>query len=474
VSSGLRNIETPLQHNHLIVVLFLSISVFVIAALYPDHMLLASASIALLGGSLWLMQKTTNLQDWKRPTITGVCYLYFLVTLFIPSFFVFVDRDEPYRSRFLFGVASILITLPLGILVANSVYRFTKQDLSAYLDKPLETVRETAGSTRAFLMLLAFALGVTALYLTEVREIPLFYILKNPGEFLVASELRYDALLGLESRFRYIYVVTRDVLYPFLVLVAFGRYLTTRATKWAILFSVTIAGALAYASLTIQKAPVAVLFFLLLVFYLLYQRGVVNKRLVAIGLICVIAFPTVIFLQVFEPDAGLSGALVFVANRVFHGPSEVLYFYFEVFPSKHPYLYDRSIGKLTWLTGNQEFDTPNYVGVYGYPGAPDYVHASAPFIGDLNAGFGLAGVVLGGFVAGFVMEAIQIYIVRKRKTVENFATYIFEIYGLLLLNHTAFPTILVSYGVVPVLVLAWMLPRLEGSFTAFSLAFRRA
>ena len=118
--------------------------------------------------------------------------------------------------------------------------------------------------------------------------------------------------------------------------------------------------------------------------------------------------------------------------------------------------------------GLKYFDTANYVGRYGYPEYIESVNANGAFIGDLNADFGLAGVLVGGVFAGALMQAIHIYVVRRRKTIFGLACYAFMVFAFWDLNSGSLPTLLASNGVLLVLLLCYFFDRiaLQGALSS--------
>ena len=89
-------------------------------------------SAAVVGLSRWLVRKTTQPFNFKRVTIMGFWYLTYMAMIFLPAFFVFADQEGPYRSRYLFAVHSVLITVPAGWLLAKWFCRFREHENERY------------------------------------------------------------------------------------------------------------------------------------------------------------------------------------------------------------------------------------------------------------------------------------------------------------------------------------------------------
>jgi oligosaccharide repeat unit polymerase len=407
-----------------------------------------------------LTRRSFDVFDLRRVTIGAFWYLTYLSMVFFPAFFVYTDQEGPYRSAFLFAVESVLITVPVGWWIANGYFHFRKRDVERYFAQPIDSLdRCPQVYKRASLLLVILAL-LTGLYILEAQTIPLFYLLRNPGDYKRLVLLREDSFKLLDSPLKYVYALARGVGFPLLILVSFGAVLRKRnSKKWHTMFVISLVMGIFFASLSLAKAPVAYIFLVLMLYLYLFRGGLLSRKVVAALLVLVFLFPVTVILAISSEDTTLGMALAGMGARLLYQPAAGVYYYFEVFPSHVPYLNGRSIGKLSWLLGESYFDTPNYVGLYETPGATESVSANAAFIADLNADFGLWGVIVGGILTGFIMESIQIYIFRKRKTPVSLAVYAFLMVTFWNLNSTSLPIVLASNGAVLAVVLGWALER---------------
>jgi oligosaccharide repeat unit polymerase len=415
----------------------------------------ACESAIVLSLSWWLVRKTTVLFNFRRVMITGFWYLTYLAMIFIPAFFVFGDQEDPYRSRYLFAVHSVLITVPIGWLLANWFCRFRKCDNERFF---LATIANTGNARRlktVYLFLLIPSIILTIIYVRSVETIPLFYLLRNPGEYMQVALLREDSFKLLDSPFSYAFYVLRAAIFPFLVLVSLGCYLQTRKAMWRNLFVGTLALALFYCSLSIAKSPVAAIIVLMGFLFYYYRGGIVSKRAVVVFLICVLLFPIIVISVAYQDVADVGFVFQAISQRLFYIPSEAVYYYFEVFPSHHEFLHGRSIDKFARLMGWLPFDSANYVGMYEDPTGIESVSDNAAFVADLNADFGMLGVLLGGLLTGFIMQWFHIYAVRRKKTVITVALYSFLVYIFWFLNSTSLPIVLASNGVILICLISW-------------------
>jgi oligosaccharide repeat unit polymerase len=426
-------------------------------------MLLTLPPLAIFSGliiliSAFMMHRLVGLFNLKRLTIPSFFYAIYFTIILIPAFFLYGDEYTPSRGRFLFGVESVLLTIPLGIWLANRYFHFRKQETADYFRRPVVLETLDASKVRSFVLFLTIALIFVVINVIETPVIPLIFLIRNPGEALTAALLREDSFKLLNSHLTYIYSVVRASVFPFLAMVSLGRYLQQKQQIWRSLCWISLISGVLYASLTIEKAPVAAIFGLIFVFYYLFKCGELGVTVTTTAVILFLAFPVTVVLLAYQgSDAGLTiwGAIQAVMVRLVYTPAEVLYAYFQMFPALIPYQHGAGIAKLAYFMGWKTIDIPNAVGIYMTPGAIDTVHANGCFTGNLNADFGLPGVVVGGVIAGYLMQAISIYLFRRPKTIASLAAYAICMLSFGELSISPLPTALLSGGVTFALLLRW-------------------
>lgn len=411
-------------------------------------------SLIILLVSLWLMQQSINIFNIRYITIPAFFYLFYIMMIFIPSFFVYFNHPGPNRNTYLIAVDSVLLTIPIGIICANVLFKFNIREIKKFFHLPLEYNYYDGSFTIAFLVFLYMTVVVVIFYIYQVKSIPLFYMITHPGHYEDITRLREESFKLLGLKIKYLYSWLRALIFPFLIMLSYGVYLETRTLKWLIIFLVTITFGTMYVGFSTAKGPVANIFVMLFVFYHVYRCGKISGKNIATFLFFILWFP---FLAIYlsSYSYGQSGREIGITlaifNRIWYAPAEVLYYYFEVFPNVVGPLYGRSIGRLAWLMGVEYFDTNNYVGRYAYPWAPETINANAAFIGDMNADFGILGVLLGGILAGFIMQFLSIYMLRKKKNILVMTQYSFLTFVFSKLCSTSLTFILLSGGVIIVL-----------------------
>lgn len=437
----------------------------IIGSTRPSVELILALLIVVFPPSLFVMQRLVNVLNIRHLTIPGFFYLTYLIIIFFPALFIAVDKPTPYRDVYLFAVASVLVTVPFGIWAANQVLRFSRKEIGAFFSRPVE---EKSPSCHMRVVVGSFLLGAVALvflYFNEVETVPLLAALKDPGAYYELAQLREEAFKLLDTRLAYPYFWLRAFLFPFLIMLALGYYLRTHHKNWLLLFLFSLGAGIFYGSLSLAKMPVATIFLTVFLFIYIYRAGHVSKRFTVLALGLIFAFPMFVILIVQHGmGIGLPDAISAILRRLFYAPAYGLYYYFEIFPDQVGHLYGRSIGRLAWLMGWEYFNSPNYVYQYIFPSGIRSGSANAAFIGNLNADFGIPAVIIGGLFTGLLMQVLQIFILRSRKTILNLAVYAFLVYAFWTLNQTALPVVLLSNGVILVLILPWVIRAMESFF----------
>jgi len=449
-----------------VLIAILIVGTFVLASQMADYGI-AFASAVVFALSVLLACRSCYILRITRVSIASFWYLTYLAMIFFPSFVIYSDQYGLYRDRYLFAVESVLITVPLGWWFASWVWGFSRAEIDSFYDSPIIYKTSERVFTRRVWVLLVMCLALTVAYMHEVKTIPLFYLIKHPGEAAELALLREESFKLLDSHLTYLYYIARQVFFPLLILVALGAYLELRNRKWLFTFALAGVCGVLFASLSLAKGPVALIFLASAMFYYFYKQGKPSRKIIAVLLILIFAFPVAVVTYISSSDSpAASMAVASIGYRLFYLPAEVLYYYFEVFPGHIPYLHGRGTDKVAKLLGEPYFDTPNTVGVYAYPQGLESISANAAFIADLNADFGLWGVLLGGVFTGVIMQSMQIYVLRRPKTAATLAILSFLMVVFWFLNSTSLPIVLASDGAVLALAVGWYFDRSEGLLLA--------
>jgi len=455
----------------LAIVLGLTISLYIYSIRESELAGAISLSLFTFILSLWMMHKTIRIFDFRRVTICSLWYFTYLAMIYFSSFLVFFRRPEPYRSTYLFSVGSVLITVPVGIFITNTLLRFSTTEIDQYYESPIFEVKKVdINKFLVIFILFLVVLVITLTYFSRIKTIPLLYMLKHPHEVYKLMIMREQVFKLLDPRWSasgstkmfYIYLFLRTTIYPFLIMLTLGYYLISRQLKWLFLFIGTLFIGGFYAASSIARSPVAAIFMRVFFFYFIYKKGYLNKKSLIVLLILILAFPTFITAFAYGSNMTIIDAIQRVGKRLFYTPAWSLYYYFEIFPQHHNFLYGQTIAKpfLQFFT-KDFFYVENYVYKYIFPQGVETGHENDAFISNCYADFGLLGVILGGILVGIIMQTLQIYLLRQKKTISNIAIYSFMIYAFWVLNSGSITSVLFVNGVIPVLIFVWFIKFLE-------------
>ncbi len=434
------------------------------------HPVLLMAGVISFLVSACLMQRLIAAFTISRMTIPSVFYLTYLIMIFFPSFWVFVDHPGPYREAYLIAVISVLLTVPLGIFHANKMLAFTRKETDLYFTAPVIDSYNVQRMFHVHVVLVILALLVFVAYMIDTPVLPIVQLIKNPGETLALTMAREESFKMLDPRHGgtkmfYAYLFLRTLLFPVLVLTTLGYYLFTRQTKWLALFTVVALTASFYAVSSLSRAPMAAIIMRTFFFLFLFSRARLSKRAMMIAGLLMATFPILVTTFAYSSEYTLLDGILAVGVRLTYTPAEDLYYYFEIFPTVHDYLYGHTLVKpILKFLGEEYFYIENFVALYISPGGVQSAHANAAFVSNLHADFGFAGVLVGGFIVGFFIQALHVYLARQEKNVLNIATAAFIVYAIWVLNFGSITSVLIVNGVLPVFALvfairafSWML-----------------
>lgn len=419
--------------------------------------------LVLIAVSATLMHHLVGLR-LQRLTIPSLFWYAYLVMVAIPSLFVFASHPHAPRYPYLGGTLSVLLIIPSGVFLANCLFRFRKEEIERFYQRPL--LKTSTASLVVAILFFAGALLLTGAYFYEVREIPLLYALQNIGaasEFVI---LREESFKLLDSPLLYPYALLRQFGWAFIILMFFGAYLERKQFRYLLAFLVAMGIGLFYTSATLIRGPAAVIFLTLALFWYLFKRGRVNLPLLALFFALILLIP-VLFYHFYSPERPLLDIVGGIANRLLYLPADIMYYYYDLSYNSLDFLYGRSIDKwaslLNLVSYKYEFvNLPNEVYRSIFPGSPfKSGMAPAPFLGDAYVNFGMTGVVFFSLLASWLMQSLQIWLYRQRKDGLLLAVHAILLYSFWELNRTAFTPVLISYGGLALPLLYYLYRLLE-------------
>lgn len=409
-------------------------------------------SLGVLISSGAIMHAAVGLFSLRYLTIPAVWWFAYVLVVFLPAHDVVLHFDGHHASTYLAVVQSALLTVPAGVVLVTLMTGYSLRTIRRHARAPILT-DDSPFFLHVFCLALAISLVLTLRYFIEAPTIPLFYILWNPGEQSTAVELREEAWKLLGSPLLYWYDILRRIVYPFLISIALGYWLDTRKRVWLALFILASLAGVLLAGASTAKMPVMAMVLVVGLFLHLYRGGALRaSRFLVVGGL-VLTFPVGLMLLASPAgDLDVLTILRLLYVRVFYTPAELLFHYIEFFPGEVGYQYGKTIGKSSWITGQEYFNIEGYVYQRLFPTGLSSGAAPSPFLGNLNADFGIVGVVGGGILAGILMQGIQVWLARGKKTIVRLATCASLMWSFVLLNFQSLAVVLLSGGVVFVVI----------------------
>ena len=287
-------------------VVTLAVSLYSFRATNETLTLLAGAAII---PGFWIAERIIGVSDPRRQTISSFWFLTYLVMIFWPAFFVYVDEPGPHRNAFLGAVAVAVVAVPAGAGLVTRLLHSSRGERDAFFSRPLDELRP---SKAMFLVCVAIAVAITAsvlLYLSLVQDIPLLYMLRYPGCDLVLAQLREDAFKLLDPRWNaesgtllfYLFLPLRTIVDPFILVAFFGFWFVSRERRWLILFLVILAVTSFYAASSLARAPVAALVLRMALLFYVLRAGHISWRAGAVWTAAVLIFPLIVTFAAYRP-----------------------------------------------------------------------------------------------------------------------------------------------------------------------------
>jgi len=342
----------------------------------------------------------------KIPTAPSIIILTFTVFIAIPSIYVCIIKNNPAIYPYFFSILCFYILYPLGLLFSNTFWKINSNRLksirlSAFKKSKFDTIYY-----EILILLFSVALIIFFDYLIRVDTIPLIELFKHPGDYTRLALLREEAFKLLTVTFieKYLYTWQRSVIIPIGIIASLFLFIMYKRRKYLILFLLFFVLGIIFNSLTLEKSPIAAIFLTLMAFVYLRKKKI-NLKFIFIAIILVFGLPVLIMAMIYFRHEGLFRLLyISFLYRIFIVPSEVLYYYYEIFPQYHDFLWGRSTQLFSWLHDAGSFPLSNYVAKYWWQNPDTTGFANAMFLGNFWADFGFPGVIISSFIVGIIIH----------------------------------------------------------------------
>ncbi len=362
----------------------------------------------------------------SRPSIPMLFVISYLVFSFLGAPMLFfglnrkvaslgiTDRDLCAATCFYSGVALIMVCL--GFNYARWVFGLRPRRY----DLPEARTIVNVYLPRIFFALIV-CLAALLIYIQRVPDLALLNLLKG-GFGRVLLEARSDATNALEHAWRFQFF--GDNAAPFLSYVLFAAYLHTRRKEY--LMGFLFAGAISVFSAIMNLTRGNLVYYIgsLVFLYYLTLRKKIPVRTVVMYTIFAFVFVVGLILAISRTHP-LSAALGFV-ERTFSGYLLAAYFYMQIFPEVHDYLWGLSFPNPGGVFPFEHFPITVYVSEVIFGERIGLVgSAPAPFWAEMYANFGSFGALVVSFLVGIILWIVHVWTTTWHQTMVNDALITF-------------------------------------------------
>jgi len=430
-----------------------AVSLILTANVLPSDVafaILSTATFAAAGAAIVLAHK--HLFNLRRLAIPAVGLMSYTVLIAVPAIFVFLGEISPSRFTYLLAVHSALLTIPLGVVLAELALGSSERGMSSSAAIP-NWVR----FTRLWDVLFVFAVAIVGVHIHQVGFIPLTEALSLKGDWLAMAMLREESgnlLPGAVNQ--YLYYWNRILILPGLTILALAASASDQESRWRLRALCAFCLAVFYGTFTLEKSFSMIPFVTVGAFlYLKARRRIKLRHLLSLGIVA-LSFPLLVFRWI-VPESGMWNDVAFAfSRRIFGVPALVTYSYFELVPGQMDFLYGKTSKVIAYLTGSRFFDSANYIYRQEFPTSIDTGTSNACFVGTAWANFGWCGVILEGLLAGILLQLLW-SMIRKQQDVFTTTLHVLLIIPFTI-GFISLPveSLFLTYGVAPA-VAAWAL-----------------
>ena len=368
------------------------------------------------------------------------------LTLLVPGLVEQVEIRVGYID-YLIAILAHTFFICIGLALSYLMFNFGKIPKRNYSKFNFKSTNSTLKLKNIilFIAILSFFHQIFSL-----DSIPFLLIFKGSvTDLTMARESGYKLHGGIAV---YIWHFSRMVFIPFLVSFYFLKFLDNKTKKNAVLFIVVLVFGMLNNALSGAKAPVAMLFLILVIIHF-NLVGKMKIKNIFYSFLLILSFP--FFVEYLFSESGfiesLTSFLEKFVNRFTYETFDRTLFYFDLFPYQEPYLGGRTNSLFTTFTGLDYFNVQNFVFIFRLESIQEhllYGYANAHFIGYMNSDFGIYGVAFSCFFIGLAIGFIDVYSSKVMFDNVTFSLYIIIGFIFWKLMGSQPTTVLFSHGAI--------------------------
>ena len=359
----------------------------------------------------------SGIQFLSIPSIIVTTYTCFIA---LPSINILFIKDSHILS-YIIIVCQFYFIFPLGLFVSSKIHKIKYSKISKILKKEFNFCSYNRYVNFILFNLFFISAAIFMLYLIRVDEIPLFQLYKNIGNSGVLWVLREESLklLEISSIERYLFMWERSLFIPFGLVLSLFFYNKEKARIYLFFSIFFFVVGIVFNSLTLEKSPIAALFLIITVFFII-SRKKINLKYILLSVITIFSIPLLISFFYYHGKDSLFGfLLITMLERIFLIPSEVLYQYVLIFPNSHDFLMGRSTQLISFFHPLGSFDLSNYVAQVWWKEKFTSGYANVLYLGNFWADFGYSGVYVSTFILGYIANWLYSLILLISKYEKN-------------------------------------------------------
>lgn len=374
-------------------------------------------------------------------TLPSFFIIIYILLMSLPSILWFYSSTtKPSRYTYFLAMQSVLISFPLGVLLANALFLDPSIPSRIVKDFSYSSLVKTRHDSYIFpfwILMLFSSIIIVIIYILFASYVPLIGAIVAYGE--MPSELVRSSMYDQGDALHYAHALMSRFFLPFCIMYSYFMAYIYKG-RWKYLFLITILLAMFTFFLTFDRVyPLEAFILLILATYFKNKNNQListsrfpstfkihlvstSKIRLAIYILAILALAMVAGGVVSRTQYNLplnltviwNTSIGFLIDRVFLDASYMSYIYFETVNNPNLFLHGKSLHVLISSLFGVEF----------------YPTISPSFVAELWINFGWFGVLVGTTIIGFILQFIQLWLFRK-KSIPTLSFYI-----LLLLNGT--------------------------------------
>lgn len=342
-------------------------------------------------------------------SIPSLVLLSYTLIIALPSVYICLTKKTPAIYPYFYTVCGFYLLLALGYRLGDRLWRIDHRKVQEIQKQPFREDMSDPLVAELLWFLLVTGIAIYAIYLTQLKKIPIVELLTQEADAATFSLLREESfkLLKVPAILKYLVQWERFLLMPFGMIASLFLYVVYDRKKYLIFFWAFFFVGLTFNSLTIEKSPTATIFMALMAFFYLRKKKF-SFKYAFFSVIVVFIIPIVIIYLKFKAEHEKIADFIVQSlfERIFLIPTQMIYEHFVIFPDKVDFLLGRSSQLFSWMHTSPSVNLPQLVATIYYKNPHTVVYLNAMYLANFWADFGTVGIVLSTVAVGLILHWI--------------------------------------------------------------------